>query len=272
MRLPKPVKPAKNILLDTNRWREMDFGQLPSRHRYFLIVLECLADKAGVVPWDLERINEVAGDGADFNRVDVHKLGRDNAVWMDGGVSLLLSQYMKRQYSQLSRDCRPHIQVWQAIERHWGRPKEPSEPEPFIAWFEERGIRRHAPPIKNEDQGIGDVPGWKKRIIEELGQLDELSIPKSIPKIVYDAMTDLFEWRREVAMKSITQSEGHKWSWTKRQANQDIDQIQRMLKTYTPEAIEENIRNSIRTNSLYLNKPKDFKCNLLPNKKDETEP
>jgi hypothetical protein len=45
-----------------------------------------------------------------------------------------------------------------------------------------------------------------------------------------------------------------------------------MLKTYTPEAIEENIRNSIRTNSLYLNKPKDFKCNLLPNKKDETEP
>ena len=242
----------------------MDFGSLPSRHRYFLIVLECLADKAGVVPWDLERINEVAGDGSDFNRVDVHKLGRDNAVWMDGGVSLLLTQYMKRQYFKLSRKCRPHIQVWQAIERHWGA-SQPSEQEPFIAWFSEKGILRHAPPILDEDQGIGDVPGWKKRIIEELSLISEVSIPKIWPKIVHDAVADMFGWRHDMAMKSITQSEGHKWSWTKRQAYQDVEQIQRMLAIYTPEAIEETIRNLIRSNSPYLNRPRDFKCNLLAN-------
>lgn len=272
MRLQKPIKTTKNILLDTNRWREMDFNHLPSRHRYFLIVLECLADKAGVVPWDLERINEVAGDGADFNRVDANKVGRDNLVWMDGGVELLLTQYMQRQYGKLSRNCRPHIQVWQAIEKHWGLAKNPSEREPFIKWFGEKDILRHAPTIKDEDQGIGEVPAWKNRITEEVKRVEEVKIPPNMPKIVYDAVTDLFAWRQEMAMKSITQSEGHKWSWTKFQADQDIQQIQRMLLTYTPEAIEENIRNSIRANSLYLNKPRNFKCNLLPDKKHECEP
>lgn len=249
-------------MLDANRWRDVDFACLSFRHRSFLIVLECLADKAGVVDWELEKINEVAGDGADFNRLDVKQLGSDNAVWMPGGTCVLLSQFMKNQYGRLSRSCPAHKQVWQAIIKWWGRPESKHDREPFLEFFAEKNITRHAPLIKDEDQGL-DEPVWKTRLKEEAQKAQTIEIPGTLPLCVFDAMRDCFDWRVRMAMRSRIRTEGERWTWTYEQAEQDIKQVQNMLKRFTPESVEIQIRNMMRSTKPYLNNPPPYNSNLL---------
>lgn len=248
----------------------MDFACLSFRHRAFLIVLECLADKAGVVDWELEKINEVAGDGADFSRLDVKQLGIDNAIWMPGGTSILLSRFMKGQYGTLSRHCPAHDTVWQAIAKWWGVPAHPHDQEPFVAFFSEKMIFRHAPNIKDEDQGL-DEPVWKTRLKEEVAEAKKIEIPNSLPMCIVEALRDCFDWRVRMALRSRIRTEGEKWTWTPEQADQDIKQVQSMLKRFTPEAVEVQLRNMIRSTKPYLNNPNLYDSNLLPTPKNAHE-
>jgi len=250
-------------MLDANRWRDQDFACLSFRHRAFLIVLECLADKAGVVDWELEKINGVAGDGADFTRLDVKQLGIDNAVWMPGGTAVLLSRFMQGQYGIISRRCPAHDQVFQAIVKWWGKPTHLYEQEPFVAFFAEKSISRHAPRIKDEDQGL-DEPPWKTQLKADVAAARRIEIPESLPVCVSNAIQDCFDWRIRMALRSRIRTEGEKWTWTPEQAEQDIKQVQSMLRRFTPEAVEVQLRNMIRTNRPYLNNPQLYDSNLLP--------
>ena len=253
-------------MLDANRWRDQDFACLSFRHRAFLIVLECLADKAGVVDWELEKINDVAGDGADFSRVDVKQLGSDNAIWMPGGTAILLSQFMQKQYGVLSRHCPAHKQVWHAIVKWWGAPTHPHEQEPFIAFFSEKQIFRHAPKIKDEDQGL-DEPPWKTQLKAEATAAKKVEIPTSLPMCIVEALQDCFDWRVRMALRSRIRTEGDKWAWTPEQAEQDIKQVQSMLRKFTSESVEVQLRNMIRSNKPYLNNPQLYDSNLLSRQK-----
>ena len=257
-------------MLDANRWRDPDFSSLSFKHRALLIALECLADKAGVVDWNLDKIHAVVGDGPEITRLDIHSMGADHVVWMPDGCAVLLSQFMKSQYGTLSRKCPAHSPVWQAIKKWWGERESIHHQEPFKAFFAEKLITRHGPLIKDEDQG-GEVPAWKIRALEDAELVKAVVIPEALPQCVYCAVKDMFAWRQRMVDRARIRTEGEKWTWTKEQAEHDIEQISSMLRTYTPESVEAQIRNMIRGTSLYLNPPKPFRSNLLSQNKGEND-
>lgn len=246
----------------------MDFAALSFKHRALLIALECLADEAGVVDWNLPKIQEVAGDGIDISRVDINKMGADHAVWMPDGGAILLSQFMKMQYGTLSRHCPAHSNVWKTIEKWWGSRPSIHDPEPFVDFFASKLISRHAPPIKNEAQGDHE-PYWKTRSIIELAEVRQVVIPESLPSGVYKAMNGVFKWRERMIERARITSEGEKWMWTKDQADQMIDRVKSMLLKYTPESVQTQLENMSSVPTAYLMPPKDFKCNLLATPKEE---
>lgn len=234
------------------------------------MALECLADKAGVVDWDLDKIHDVLGDGVEFNRLDVKAMGADHVVWMDGGCQILLSQYMKTQCcGTLSRKAPPHKPVWDAIAKWWGVSQSKNSPEPFLEFFASKSIFRHAPKIKGEDHSELGESIWKTRALADLEEVDKIVIPESLPVCVYEALTKVFAWRKRMVLRSRLRTESEKWTWTKEQAELDIEEVQKMLKIFTPESVESQLTNMIRATTPYLNPPKKWDCNLLPDHKDK---
>lgn len=229
------------------------------------MALECLADKAGVVEWDLGKIHEVLGDGVDFSRLDVKEMGADHVVWLDGGGQIMLSQFMKTQCcGTLSRKAPPHKPIWQAISKWWGIRHSNTEPELFLEFFADKSIFRHAPKIKGEDHSEDGESVWKSRMLVELEEAGKITIPDSLPASVYEALSKIFAWRQRMALRCRLRTEAEKWTWTKEQAELDIEQIQKMLKKFTPESIELQLNNMIRATKPYLNTPPNWKSNLLP--------
>ena len=259
--------------MNANRWRDTDFAALSFKHRACLMALECLADKAGVVEWDLDKIHEVLGDGVDFSRLDVKEMGADHVVWMDGGGQIMLSQFMKTQCcGTLSRKAPPHKPVWQAISKWWGVRNSKTEPELFLEFFASKSIFRHAPKIKGEDHSQEGDSIWKPRMLMELEEAGKVTVPDSLPASVYEAMAKIFAWRQRMALRCRLRTEAEKWTWTREQAELDIEQVQKMLKKFTTESVETQLNNMIRVTSPYLNPPPLWKCNLLPEyQKDANE-
>lgn len=234
------------------------------------MALECLADKAGVVDWDLDKIHEILGDGVDFSRLDVKEMGADHVVWMDGGCQLLLSQFMKTQCcGTLSRKAPPHKPVWQAITKWWGIREKEDDPEPFIAFFSKKNIFRHAPRIKHEDHGHHEEL-WKIRMLEELEVAETVKIPDTLPVCVFKALTKAFHWRKNMALRCRIRTESVQWTWTQEQAELMIEMVQKFSTKFTPESIELQLNNLILGSSAYLNPPPMWKSNLLPDQKGDT--
>jgi len=234
------------------------------------MALECLADKAGVVDWDLDKIHEVLGDGVEFNRLDVKAMGPDHVVWMDGGCQLMLSQFMKNQCcGTLSRKAPPHKPIWQAIAKWWGQPEKADDPEPFLAFFSRKCIFRHAPRIKHEDHGHHEEL-WKIRMLEELAVAETVKIPETLPVCVFESLTKVFNWRKNMALRCRLRTESVQWTWTKEQAELMIEMVVKFVSRFTQESIELQLNNLILGTSAYLNPPPMWKSNLLPNKKEDT--
>lgn len=234
--------------------------------------LECLADKAGVVEWDLDKIHEVLGDGVEFSRLDVKAMGSDHVVWMDGGCQILLSQYMKTQCcGTLSRKAPPHKPVWDAIAKWWGIGNPRNGPEPFLEFFASKSIFRHAPKIKGEDHSELGETVWRARALADLEEVDKVVIPKSLPACVYEALSNVFAWRKRMVLRSRLRIEIEAWTWTKEQAELDIEAVQKMLKVFTPESVETQLNNMIRATNRYLNPPLRVGSNLLPDHKETAD-
>lgn len=257
------MKEHRHISLDTYRWRNPDFANLSFKHRSLMIVLECLADRAGVVEWDLGKFYEVSGKGVQFTRLDIDALGADNAVWLDDNYHILLSRFMKFQYKTLSRRSPAHVGVWSDIARWWGVPKDKYAQEPFMEFFAERMIHRHAPEIKNEEHGALETQPWKIDSLASIKRAQLVDIPESLPDAIRDALDVMFKWREKIAARCRTKTDYHKFEWDEDKVEADIRQIKSMLLKYTEESVEAQIRNMPRTNNTYLSPPLNIKNNLL---------
>ena len=199
-------------------------------------------------------------------------MGADHMVWLEGGGHLVLSQFMKTQCcGTLSRFAPPHKAVWQAITKWWGVRRNKNEPEPFLEFFASKSIFRHAPKIKGEDHSEEGESVWKTRMLVELEASEKIHPPDTLPACVHESLTRLFAWRRRMALRCRLRTEAEKWTWTEDQAKLDIEQIEKMLKMFTPESVETVLNNMIRTTSPWLNPPMKCRCNLLPEHKDKAD-
>jgi len=256
-------KDYRHISLDAFRWRSVDFSCLSFKHRSLLVVLECLADKAGVVEWDLSKIYEVAGSGVQFTRLDINALGSDNAVWLDDNCHILLSRFMKFQYGTLSRASPAHIGVWSDIAKWWGVPDDKFQTEPFLEFFAKKLIARHAPAIKGEDRGPIETQVWKIESLAAIESAKRVPIPDSLPLSIQQAIASMFKWREGIAARCRNKTDAAKFEWDAEKASEDIRQISVMLIKYTEESVETQIRNMQRANSTYLSPPLPTKFNLI---------
>lgn len=247
----------------------MDFSCLSFKHRSLLVVLECLADKAGVVEWDLGKIHEVAGAGVQFTRLDINALGSDNAVWLDDNCHILLSRFMKFQYGTLSRASPAHIGVWSDIARWWGVPDDKFQTEPFLEFFSKKLIARHAPAIKGEDRGPIETQAWKIESLAAIEAAKKVPIPNDLPLSIQQAIASMFKWRETIASRCRNKTDAFKFEWDAEKASEDIRQTRAMLNKYTEESVETQLRNMPRANSAYLSPPLPTKFNLLRSTQSE---
>lgn len=98
---------------DTSIWDKPWFRRLPPRVKELWRYLCERCDAAGVIDPDWEGISFAIGEPVGPGDV---ALLNGNAV--DRGGKLFLPQFVEFQYGKLSRDCRPHDRVFEAIERH----------------------------------------------------------------------------------------------------------------------------------------------------------
>src|SRR5512139_3253727 len=116
---------------DTEKFEKPWFRKLPPKSKVLWDYLCCACDHAGVLDpdWELmsfligEKVTESDLDGMNGNVV---KLGR----------KLFIPGFVRFQYGKLSRECKPHIPVFDALERHGLKESEILQNEKYIAVVE----------------------------------------------------------------------------------------------------------------------------------------
>jgi hypothetical protein len=98
---------------DTGIWEKPWFRKLPPAVKELWRYLCDKCDAAGVIDPDWEAISFAIGGQVGPEAVEDLN---GNAVWRNG--KLFLPQFIEFQYVNLSRECRPHEHVFQAIEKH----------------------------------------------------------------------------------------------------------------------------------------------------------
>ncbi len=242
------------IRLNTLRWQDGDYTHLSHKHRWLLVCLECLADRAGVVEWDLDRLHLLAGSGVNYSRLDITALGSDYAVWMPDNYHILLSQYMQFQHVKLSRRCPAHHAIFDLIEKWWGKA-EKGQREPYMEFMAQKTITRHAPTFMEEDQGNGE-PAWKVQLKERVAESKGESMPDDIPAGIALELQNYFDWRCDLAVRAITKTDGMKHDWSASHVRDEIRRIRDWMNKFPTERIAQQLSLAKRENRLSFYPPK----------------
>lgn len=205
---------SRELKLRPDWWQSL--APLTFRLRGFYTLLFCMADRAGVVAWDAERIEREAG-GKGFGEVDVNGLG-DRVVWLDmpleTGSRLLLTEYLAEQNKTLSKACRGQIPVWKAIADHW--PERGGEGGLVEGW-RALGILQKLPPIVDEHHGgehTGEAkPAWRMQIEKHIEEARAVPMPHGLNGSVGESLKRYFAFREQWALDSLSKADAHKRDW-----------------------------------------------------------
>lgn len=245
---------------DTLHWRNL--GDMSFRHKAFLLVLESVADPAGVVIWNPAEFEGLTGER--FHKADIAALGDSHAVWMDRD-RILLPGFMRFQYGTLSRRSPAHVKVWRALREHWpadvegegGEDEDDLDPHDVDfsavarAW-KALGVLSFLPDVQNE-RHPGHEPVWYRDAVlradaacssqsYEDGQLD------GIPISVMEPLMQFFRYRQEKVVAALSKSDAIKWEWTTTQADAVINWTKDMLEECSERQVATALRRAVASN------------------------
>lgn len=229
------------IFFDTSRWT-VDLAKLSFRHKTLLILLESLADPAGVVIWAQDTIEGLAGEK--FLESDVDALGY-RAIWLDRS-KILLPSYMKNQFGTLSRTAPPHKKVWKALREHWGECGDLLE-EPFVTRWTELGIDEWIPPIGTERVG-NQTPEWYIKLMERANGASACIIPRDFPESIKERISEFFAYRFRKAKQALNTMNADQWDWSINHAKVVVNETRRRLGKHTEQAVYDSFTNCMGNN------------------------
>ncbi len=142
---------------ETQKWGKPWFRKLSPKHKLLWQWLCDNCDSAGVVDpdWDVSSLQI----GEAVNGEDLAVFG-DRVAQIDGG-KLWLSTFIEFQYGRLSRECKPHAQIFASMEKHGIDPNSVSENQRVSKGYP-KGIHTLQEQDKEKDKekegGAGGIP------------------------------------------------------------------------------------------------------------------
>jgi len=117
---------------DTSKWEDGWFRKLPLEAKLLWQWLCDHCDQAGVIDPDLELASFQIGMPVSDSTL-THFGGRIEPI---GSNKIHILKFVKFQYGKLSRNCKPHMPVFAALEKHGidpdGLPEKALQPLPFL--------------------------------------------------------------------------------------------------------------------------------------------
>ncbi len=234
--------------LDTDRWYRL--GDLSFEHKALLLLLESVADPSGVVVWNPDALEALAG--RKFLESDIRMLGEHRVIWLDHS-RLLLPEFLLFQYSTLSRKCKGHTKVWKALRDHW--PMDEDGQDTFAEAWEELKIGHLVPPMRDE-RLASQRPPWYLELEARVKKAMAVKIPGNFPTEVAGQLQEYFAFRERNALRQKNKTDADRWDWTPEQAFGIIKTVTRWLCEYDPHGIVSALEMSWFGNSKTPFEPK----------------
>jgi hypothetical protein len=201
-------------------------GNIPITAKSLYLYLWSEANSIGIVPFDLGAFSRDCG--IQFTMADIDALG-NRVIPVNDNQELLLSRFMKISPKALSRKCSGHDKIWALIHARWGDTRENGS-EPFIDAWEELGIRKWAPEIKEEYHGDGPKPKWLKDHLARAEEAKKVKIPPSWEPTLRNEVEYYLQFRYDFAVRVVSQSAMEDWDWRLSDAEKIINTANSWLK------------------------------------------
>lgn len=236
------------------RWSDTEhferLGDMSFKLKALLFLLQCKADRVGVVLWNQKAFEGLAG-GENFPKSDLDALGK-RVVWVDH-ERLLLPHFLAFQYGCLSRRSKAHACLFDALNQHF--PREGDEVgEPFVNWWVKKGIGHLLPEIVDEIHA-GQTAVWERELKKSVEDSRKWK-PSGMDEEVISALEEYYAMRCRMALRVTTKQDAAYWHWGREQAASVASLAKKWLKEHKPAAVALRIINAANGNRKDIYPPK----------------